>query len=428
MTEHKGLWLRLDNAAKLYPAVRTKNWSNVFRLSVNLTERVDPQILQTALEGTIKRFPSIAMRLCRGFFWYYLEGVKETPRVIPESPYPCVPMKLSEIRACAFRVLYFENRIAVEIFHSITDGNGGLVFLKSLTAEYLSLKYKAEIPFEKGVYNREEEPTSREIEDSFLKNDGEIASPRKESTAYKIRGKAEQDGFFNLTTGIVDLKGALSCAKQHGVSLTAFLVSVMIYSIIELQNEQVKIKKKQKPVKVLIPVNLRKYFDSETLRNFVLYVTPGIDANMGSYTFDEIVKSIHHQMKLQLTKKQLRARITTNVNAEKNHFLKVMPLFIKNIGIKISFLVNGEKKSCLTMSNLGAVEIPEEMEEYVERFDFILGVQEKGCNNSGILSYKDNLYINLIRNIHESELERLFFTNLVEMGIQVSVESNLNGR
>ncbi len=129
-------------------------------------------------------------------------------------------------------------------------------------------------------------------------------------------------------------------------------------------------------------------------------------------------------MKLQLTEKQMQARITANVKVEKNKFLKALPLFVKNIGMKTAFSMVGEKKSSITMSNLGAVRIPDEMRKFTERFDFTLGVQATGCNNCGILSYGDKLYINMIRNIKESELERLFFTNLVKRGIAVTVESN----
>lgn len=196
----------------------------------------------------------------------------------------------------------------------------------------------------------------------------------------------------------------------------------------QMQDHDIPDKRKQKPIKILIPVNLRKYFDSISMRNFVLYITPGIEANLGEFTFDEIVEAIHHQMKLQLTEKQMRTRITANVRAEKNKLLKVLPLFLKNIGMKIMFSLVGEKKSCITMSNLGVVTVPQEMEPFVSRFDFTLGVQSTGCNNCGILSYKDKLYINLIRNIEESQLERLFFTNLVKMGIGVTVESNQKGK
>lgn len=426
MTNSNPLWLKLDNSAKLYPAVKTKNWSNVFRLSVTLHEKIVPDVLQSALNVTVKRFPSIAMKLCKGLFWYYLEAT-EAPEVIPERPYPCSKMTPRDLRKCAFRVLYYENRIAVEFFHSLTDGNGGMIFLKSLAAEYLLQKSSIGIPYEKGVLDRTEKPSAAEMEDSFLKYDGVTSSPRDDGTAYQIQGTKETNDFRNVITGIVSLDDALKAAKSYKVSLTVFLVSVMIYSIQQIQDKEIRNKKKQKPVKVLVPVNLRKYFQSDTLRNFVLCISPGIEANMGDYSFEEIVKIVYHQMQLQLTEKQMRAKITTNVRTEKNKFLKILPLFIKNIGMKIAFSMVGEKTTSITMSNLGAAAVPDEMADYVKRFDFTLGVQYTGSNNCGIISYKDKLYINMIRNIRETELERIFFSNLVNFGIAVSVESNKKG-
>ena len=44
-------WLRLDNAAKIYPAARRRNWSNVFRQSVTLHQEVDTEVLKAALES-----------------------------------------------------------------------------------------------------------------------------------------------------------------------------------------------------------------------------------------------------------------------------------------------------------------------------------------------------------------------------------------
>ncbi|MBO5104930.1 MAG: hypothetical protein J6B74_07725, partial [Ruminococcus sp.] len=392
MKEHKPLWLKLDNAAKLYPAVRTKNWSNIFRLSITLNEKIDPVVLQSALSVTVKRFPSIAMRLCMGFFWYYLEEVREVPKVMPERPYPCSKMTYADMKKCAFRVLYYQNRIAVEFFHSLTDGNGGLIFIKTLAAEYISQKHNVKIESGYGVFSRSETPDSKELEDSFLKYDGHVSASRREATAYKVSGTKEKDDFHHVITGIVSLGDALAVSKKYGVSLTTFLVSVMIYSIMQIQDREVPDKKKQKPVKIFVPVNLRNYFESSSMRNFVLYVTPGIDANMGDFTIDEIVNIVHHQMKLQLTEKHMRAKITTNVKAEKNRFLKVMPLIIKNIGMKAVFSMVGEKKTSITMSNLGAVKVPEQMSRFTERFDFTLGVQATGSNNCGILSYGDRLY------------------------------------
>ncbi|MDE5937281.1 MAG: alcohol acetyltransferase, partial [Ruminococcus sp.] len=185
MSNNNLFWLRLDNAAKLYPAVKTKNWCNVFRLSVTISEKIDPDILQSALNVTVRRFPSISMKLCKGFFWYYLEA-SDAPEVIPEKPYPCSKMTPQDLKKCAFRVLYYECRIAVEFFHSLTDGNGGLIFLKTLLAEYLSQKNNMKISFENGVLDCTEIPNQSKFEDSFLKYDGIVSYPRNEATAYQV--------------------------------------------------------------------------------------------------------------------------------------------------------------------------------------------------------------------------------------------------
>ena len=166
------------------------------------------------------------------------------------------------------------------------------------------------------------------------------------------------------------------------------------------------------------------FFPSETLRNFVLYITPGIDPRMGEYTFEEIIKSVHHQMGIELTEKQLSTKITKNVRSEKAFLLKIMPLFIKNIAMKLVYNMLGEKKSCMTISNLGVVNLPEQMKKYVRRMDFVLGMQAETHNNCGVISYGGKIFINFARNITESTLERLFFTRLVKMGIHVKIESN----
>ncbi len=417
-------WLRLDNAAKIYPAARSRRWSSMFRLSLSFRDKVDPALLQAALDATLPRFPAIAMRLKRGLFWYYLERVEEIPTVMPDGPYPCAKMPLSEIRRCAFRVLYYENRVAVEFFHVLTDGTGGLIFLKTLAADYLERRYGVKIPCTDGVLDRNEPPAAEELEDSFLQHEGAVAAGRREAVAYHLRGSKEPDGFLNLTTGILPLETILSLARQKGVSLTTYLAAVMIASILEIQNDRQPVRRRQRPVKVMIPVNLRRFFESRTLRNFALYITPGVDPRMGDYTFDEILEAVHHQMGSELTAKQLGARLTTNVRSEKHPALKIMPLFLKNFGMKLAYRMVGERFSSVTISNLGAVALPAQMRDFVERADFVLGAQAFNPHNCGVVSYGGRLYISIIRGIKEPTLERVFFTNLRRLGVPVKIESN----
>ena len=206
-------WMRLDNAAKIYPAARRRRWINFFRVSVTLTSAVDVAVLQTALDVTVRRFPSMAVRLQRGVFWYYLEQISKAPPVQAEQSYPLVHMPFRQVKRCAFRVVVYRDRIALEIFHALTDGTGAMTFLKSLTAEYLTQKYGVSIPPDDGVVARLEEPLEEELEDSFLKYSGTVNASRRESTAYHLTGTPEADGFLNLTA--LQLNAAEVLKRAH---------------------------------------------------------------------------------------------------------------------------------------------------------------------------------------------------------------------
>ena len=417
-------WVKLDNAAKIYPAARRKNWSNLFRQSVTLTEKVDVQVLQSALQVTVKRFPSIAARLRRGAFWYYLQQVRSAPPIREEYSYPLVFMDREEMRQCAFRVIAYENRIAVEYFHSLTDGTGALVFLKSLTAEYLEKKYGICIPCQHGILDRTEPPQEEELEDSFLKYTGSVPASRKDTNAWKMSGTPQPDGALNVTCFQLDVPQVLEMAHAHHATMTVFLSAVMMQALQNLQQEQVKDPRKRKGIKLLIPVNLRQLFPSRTLRNFAMYTIPEIDPRLGEYTLAEICKVIQSKMDAEVTPKQMRKVITTNVNDEKNPLVRLIPLPIKNMVMKAIFDTVGERKSCLSFSNLGLVKLPEVMAPYVRRFDFILGAQAAAPYNCGMVSYGSTVYINFTRNICEPGLERHFYWILRQLGISVTVESN----
>lgn len=417
-------WMRLDNAAKIYPAARRRQWNNIFRLSANFTEPIDTVVMQSALDKTVKRFPSIAVRIRRGAFWYYLEELAEAPPIKSEAAYPLARISFKDIRKCAFRVICYQNRVAVEFYHSLTDGNGAMVFLKSLLAEYTLQKYGVDVPAECGILDRNEAPKETELEDSFLKNYGPVQAPRNEKVAYRLNGSLEPDGYLNLITGIMDSEQVLKVAKSYGVSVTVFLTSVMIMAAQKLQNLSQPNRKKQKPVRILVPVNLRKMFGSETLRNFALYVMPGIEPKYGDYSFEEVLKLIHHQMGAEVYKNNMAARIAKNVSAERSFVLKIMPLFIKNIAMKFVFNLVGERNSTIILSNLGVISLPEELKKQVTRLDFILGEQALCNNGCSALSYNGKLYINFLRTVKESELEKEFFRFLVGLGIKVKVESN----
>ena len=417
-------WMRLDNAAKIYPAAKRRNWNNFFRLSATLTETVDVAVLRSALDVTVRRFPSIAVRLRRGVFWYYLEEIPQPPPIQEEKSCPLAHVPFQEVRRCAFRVLVYRDRIAVEFFHALTDGTGGLIFLKTLVAEYLTQKYGVSIPAEYGVLGRLEEPDPEELEDSFLRYAGDVKASRKESTAYHLSGTPERDGYKNLITMMLSAEEVRACAKSRGLSVTELLCAAMMQAILDLQAEKVRDLRRRKPVKVLVPVNLRGLFPSRTLRNFASYITPELDPRMGECSFKELCDEVHHRMGLENNRRTMRAKFAANVASERSPVLRVMPLFIKNIAMKAVFDAVGERKSCLCLSNLGNVQLPEAMAAYVRRMDFIIGVQAAAPHNCGVVTWNGTMYINCIRSIREPELEMHFYRVLRKLGLHVKVESN----
>ena len=420
-------WMRLDNAALIFPAALRRHWSNAFRISFAFADPVDPALLQRALDRAAKRFPSFCVRLRRSAFWYYLEELEQAPRVREDSAQPLVGMTLAEIRRCAIRVLYYRDRMAVEFFHAVSDGTGGLVFAKSLAAEYVRLRYGVDVPADCGIKDLGEPPRPEELLDSFQQNAGPVAAPRDSRNVYRPRGELEPDRFLHVTLGLVDSDLLHERARALGVTVTAYLTALLLQSLLEMQAEEQPLRRRQRPVKVQIPVNLRKLYGGETLRNFVAVANVGVDPRLGAYRFEELVKIVHCQMQLTITEKNMRAIFTPNVNDEANPLLKIIPLPIKTLVMRMVFDSIGERVACLSLSNLGQVELPAAMTPYVRRVEFVLGPQASSPYNCSLSSWQGTTCINLVRNTTEPRLERIFFPKLVKLGFHVKIESNDRG-
>jgi len=424
--KHKN-WLRLDNAAKIYPAAQRRSWSALFRLSLDLHEEIDPDLLSEALKATLERYPSFRVSMKRGLFWFYLDHNDALPPVLPDVCCPCPYLNRKQNSNFCLRVRYYQKRIAVEFFHVLTDGTGGLSFLKTLSAEYLRLKKGLSLP--KGsVRLCGEVPSDSEMKDSFLDYAGDFSLSRKEPDSFKITGQLEDDRFVHLTCGSLDEEQVLAKAKEHGATVTEYLTAVMIAALLNIQYREVKNKRRLRPVKICVPVNLRRFFDSETVRNFSSYVNPGIDPRMGDYTFDEIVKSVRCQMGCEITRQSLNAKFNANVRDEKNLLLRFVPLFLKNMVMKTVFRLVGDRKTSTNISNLGVLRLPEELAKEVTRADFILGPLSENPVACGVLSYGGKLRFNITRTICDPKTEREFFSLLVKDGLSVEIESNAFSR
>ena len=416
-------WYRLDTAALIFPAIARRDWCNAFRVSAGLYEAVDPAILQQAADDMRRRFPFYFVTLHKGFFWYYLEETGRGVQVHQDYAYPLTFMSSRELKRNCMRVLYYKNRIAVEFFHSLTDGRGGSIFLCNLVARYLELKHGISIPKEGLICDWNAAPPDEETEDSFLKNAAEVAASRREEPSYRLHGTREARGFKTLTTGIVDTRSLLDTAHRYHVTVTALLAGVMAESIIAMQDAE-KPRRRQRPVKITIPVYLRRLYGSRTMRNFSLVLNLGADPRYGDYTLEELCSTIYHQLCAFATPQNMAGMIAANVQPQQVVALRLAPAALKNIVMDAVYRKSGESGGCLNISNITTLPLPDVMSGYVERMEFIIGPQRSYPNNCSVLSYGGKTYINMIRSIRESELERRFFSRLVELGIAVEIESN----
>ncbi|MGI6168366.1 MAG: hypothetical protein ACOYI4_01435 [Christensenellales bacterium] len=416
-------WYRLDNAAKIYPAVKQLQWSSLFRFSVSLTSRIDPVLLQQALDRTIKRFPVFSLRLKRGLFWYYFERNENRALVGKDVANPCMPIRPRENDGFMFRVRYYENRIALEVFHAITDGTGGLIFLKTLTAEYLKMMGVSDIACEHGVFLCDEQPDPEEMEDGFKRYyTGTAVKSRKEARAYQISDVQENRFDIRIVTGLIPLDRMLEEARGYGVSLTEYLVALEIQALCRIQERERR--KRKYPVKISVPINLRQYFPSKTMRNFSSFINVGIDPNLGEYDFEEIVRVVHHYMRYEVTGKQLGAWINKNVKSERNWAIRAVPLFVKNMVLSLIYSLVGETRFSCVLTNIGSLQIPEGMRPYVVGAEMMLGVAMVNKVSSAMISYGNTLSITFTRNVRDAKLEREFFRALVQRGIPVEVFGN----
>ncbi len=415
-------WLRLDNAAKIFPASMRRGWSNVFRLSCTLKDRVDPEALERAVGRIAPRFPSLCVRLGRGFFWYYLEeSASPIPRL--ETTHPLTLMTRKEMRGLALRVLYYENRIAVEFFHALTDGIGGSIFLKSLVAAYLQEKYGVILPAFDGILRPEDPVDPEEMEDAFLRYATPVGEKRKGDAAFALKGRREADDYIHVTTASLSTSALLTAARERGVSITALLSAALVYSIAQLQKEK-RARLRERAVRVQIPANLRKFFPSKTLRNFVAVVNVGLEKGECDADFQETVNQVHHQMALLLTPRHLNRLFSENVNSEKGLLIRLVPRALKDVVMRAVFDRVGESSACLCLSNLGEMKMPEEASPYLSHFDFVIGPQCKAPYNCAVCSYGGQLRISLVRNTVEPELERKLYPFLQSLGLPITLESN----
>jgi NRPS condensation-like uncharacterized protein len=412
-------WDKLDNTAHLFPVIAGEEMTNVYRISVTLNEEIDKKILQDALDIVLPKFDGFNLRLRRGVFWYYFEeNGKPAPKVIEEVNFPCREIIQNKNRSYMFRVTFYKKRINLEVFHVLTDGMGGLNFLRELTYQYLRLAHPE---LAESVGDSLSGNTSLNREDSFVKNyKHSKKSGFQTKKAYLIKADRLPAGEFGVMHGRMPVSQLKELTHRYGVSINEYLVSVFAWSV---YTECLKKMPSKRPIRVAVPVNLRPFFGSVTTKNFFIMVSAEFHPEKEDYEFRDVMDIICRSLRSQITKEHLEDLFSFSVSNQVNILMRPIPLMIKNFVMKIVY-TKSALANTTTVTNIGNIFVDEAYRPYIDMFHAFIAVSKGQSLKGTICSYRDTLVFTFSSVFSDTAVQRAFFRKIAEDGIEVQIETN----
>ncbi len=409
------LWYPLDDAAKVYPLSMGRGSMAVFRLSVYFKQDVVPQLLQMALDFTIKRFPGFATTLKKGFFWHYLDTAKRRFCIEQESGAPCQPLKVSASGSQSFRVLYWENRVSVEFFHVLTDGTGGMEFLKVLIREYLRL-LGVESHCGDGIMDIDQTPDGQEAENAFrlvpLSGGG---SGFIDKPALQMNGKLSQRKPCRILHLKMNAHSLKKAARRYDTTVTEYLLAVMFLATKAATDEM------QGDCSIQVPVNMRKFYPSATLRNFSMYC--GIRLPIDRIqTVAQVIPAIQNQLETKASQDSMNQMLISTKKMVSS--VRYVPLVVKQPVVKLVYGFLGDKIFSNTLSNLGVVQLPQPLAEHIDSMDFVLGTAITNRAECSLVTFGNTATFSITKLTADPSFEEKMEALLLADGIELRAEGS----
>ncbi len=405
MTNFASASYPIDGSSILFLSQMAPDHTNIFRFSVTLRQKVSPELLQQAADRVYSRFPTIFARFQPTPFTYEMIPLSQAPRV-RQDPGLLLTMGQEEFQSCAYRIFYEDYKITIELFHALTDGFGAIASLKALLGEYFYLGYGLSTP-EREQILLDDSYQEAELRDAYPEYTGDTITVLPRKVAYRLPGpKPSKDIFMEMLS--VSTQALLGRARAHGVSVTSLLSCLMAESVMEIQ-ETHQAGKKHQPVRLMVPVDLRRKFPSKTLRNFVLYALPTLEPEEGKLPFPERLRRIQQQMNHYTDKNLMAAQITRNVRIQKNPLFRWLPRQGKRSLMLLSNRIFGETNSSITLTNLGPVTLSDALKEQIANIEVHLTPRRRSPYNCGLISCGDVTNISITHFGSQPQLEERFF-------------------
>ena len=411
--QKRAYWRSLDNAAKLFSAASSPKDTRVFRFYCELKEEVKEEILQEALNQTIQKYPVFLSVMRKGLFWHYLEKSELRPVVREEYKEPCSSLYVRDKKTLLFEVTYYKKRINFEVFHALTDGTGATEFLRELVKNYLYLIHEEDLePVELSnqyltVKDQEDDSFSRYYDPDFPRK------KKKKIRAVQIKkgGKGYEE--LQINEASMSVKELLGIAREKKVSMSVLLTAAYICAI----HEEMSRMQEKKPVILMVPVNLRKIFPSDSMLNFFGYIEPGYQFGGGKDSFEDVLEAVKLYFQENLSKEHMAGRMNELIAIEKHKILKWAPLELKNRCIRAGAKM-AEQEVTAVLSNMSVVKMPEDYAQYIEKFGVYTSTNR---TELCICSFQDTLSLGFTSRYDSTNIQRNFYRILKELGASVKV-------
>ena len=423
-------FIPVDNAAQIFVSINSRRETTLSRISLTLKDPVNLELLNKALYKVIKLFPFFQVYLKKHFFNYVFERTDKIPVIEKDTKWTNRYINF-EKNNFPFKIKVIGNTIALEMSHIISDGYGTLNFLLSLTSEYLR---SLNISIKDSPYIKKpgDTTTAEEWQCAFRKNFSKKGPNLKlTKQAYIPKSKMIPVDKYYSTRIIMDLTEIQKKARKLHVTVNVYMAAIYAFALQEMliEDTETGIANIDLPIRLQIPVNMRRYYPSKNLRNFSYLYSPTFNIKKGRYSFSDLIEKISADIRHERHSGSIENQIARNLRAENNILFKLLPRFIKTLLFKVFYHIFARSQFSGVLTNMGDIQLPEGMKDEVISFDIIPCNSPVPGRNTAMFSYKGKLELNIGSSCSDLRLENKIMEKLKELTIEHEVvykRDNLN--